>query len=343
MKVVLLNPVQLIASNVMGYLKKGQMSKGFERRKRIFDKYVFQLEKLKDNNLLSSSTNHKDNCYICPICLNLFFEDDLKDDSENMLTLEDAPPKSLEGKANTLTCKSCNSKCGHEIDFHLTERLIELDERAFRPNLKTKAKFTHNGLKIQGELNIDSDGKITVLHDKRNNHPEKLEKYVKSTGKNDIVDIEFKPSRVDKHRLEVALLKSAYLLAFEHYGYSLILTSPYDIIRAQLMNPESEIYPEGFWTKQNSFKKEHEGVHLITSNGFEGFHAIFSLNTKASENRYGVYLPVSEKHTQEIIERLKEQEAGFGLEMVSYMTNNYFEEIENMTLMTKFIKEKNTP
>ncbi|MDD4438113.1 MAG: HNH endonuclease [Tissierellia bacterium] len=41
--------------------------------------------------------------------------------------MEDAPPKSLGGKANTLTCKTCNSKCGHEIDFHLTERLLEID------------------------------------------------------------------------------------------------------------------------------------------------------------------------------------------------------------------------
>ena len=319
------------------------MSKGFEKRKRVFDKYVSQLKRLKENNLLSSSIKYENGCYICPICSNLFFEGDLNDDSKNMLTLEDAPPKSLGGRANTLTCKTCNSRCGHEIDFHLTERLIELDERAFRPSVKTKAKFTHNGLKIQGELNIDSDGKITVIHDKKNNHPEKLDKYVKSTGKDDIVDIEFKPSRVDKHRLEVALLKSAYLLAFEQYGYSLILSSPYDIVREQLKNPDSEIYPEGFWTKQNSFKKEHEGVHVITSQGFEGFHAIFSLRTKTSENRFGVYLPVSVKTTNDVIERLKEQEAGFALMMESYMTNDYFEEIENMTLMTKYINEKNTP
>lgn len=319
------------------------MARGIDKRKRIFDKYVSQLKTLHKNGLLPEYIEYKEGVYICPICLNEFIEDDLKDDSANMLTLEDAPPKSLGGKANTMTCKTCNSRCGHEIDFHLTERLIELDERAFLPNVKTRAKFTHNGLKIQGELNIDSNGKITVIHDKKNNHPEKLDRYVKTTGKNDIVDIEFKPTRVDKHRIEVALLKTAYLLAFEQYGYSLILSSPFNIVREQLKNPDLELYPEGFWTKQGSFKKEHEGVHLITSDGFEGFHAIFSLDTKTSENRFGVYLPISEKTTSEVIEKLKEKEAGFELKMESYMTNNYFDDSGNMILMTNFIKVKNTP
>ncbi len=319
------------------------MSKGFDKRKRIFDKYVFQLEKLNENKLFADFVNYNPGHYICPICLCQFSEKDLNLESKNMLTLEDAPPKSLGGKANTLTCKHCNNKCGHEIDFHLTERLIELDERAFRPNIKSKAKFTHKGLKVQGELNVNPDGIITVIHDKRNNHPEKLEQYIKSTKKDEIIDIEFMPSRVDKHRLEVALLKTAYLLAFEQYGYPLILSQPYNIVREQLKSPDLEIYPEGFWTKQKSFKKEHEGVHLIKSFGFEGFQSIFSLKTRSSENRFGVYLPLSEKNTKAIIDKFKEQKAGFRFTLHRLDMNDYFEEILNMKLITNFIKEKNTP
>lgn len=45
------------------------------------------------------------------------------EDSENPLTLEDAPPKSLGGKAHVLTCKECNNKAGQKIDYHLTERM----------------------------------------------------------------------------------------------------------------------------------------------------------------------------------------------------------------------------
>lgn len=319
------------------------MAKGIDKRKGIFDVYVDQLKWLNDNKLLPETFDYKEGTYLCPICLQEFSEVDLSPESANMLTLEDAPPKSLGGHANTLTCKTCNSKCGHEIDFHLTESLIELDVRSFLPNTESKAKLFHKGKQVQGQVNVDSEGNITVIHSEKNNHPEKLKQYIGETGKDDIVDIEFKPSRVDKLRLEVALLKSAYILAFEQFGYALILNKSYDIVRAQLLNPGEEIYPEGFWTKQSTFKEEHEGVHFVKSKDFEGFYSIFKLKTKASEKRYEVYLPISESKTKPVIEKLKVQEGGFGLEMESLAMNDYFRDKENIKLLTDFMIRKNTP
>jgi len=158
---------------------------------------------------------------------------------------------------------------------------------------------------------------------------------------NDAAEIEFKPSRVDKLRLEIALLKSAYIIAFEHFGYSLILSSPYNIVREQLLNPEKEIYPEGFWTKQNSFSKAHEGIYLVSEIGFEGFYSIFCLKTKVSEYRFVAYLPISEQNTTDVINRLKQIDAGFSMKMVSYMSNDYFEDVQNMKMMSKFLRENN--
>lgn len=319
------------------------MAKGIDKRKRIFDKYVSQLKTLHKNDLLPEHLDYKEGVYLCPICLNDFSEEDLKDDSANMLTLEDAPPKSLGGHANTLTCKTCNSRCGHEIDFHLTELLIELDVRAFNPNIESKAKLSHKGTQIQGTVKVDESGSIFIVLSEKNNNPEKLKKYIGTTGKDDIIDIEFKPSRVDKLRFEVALLKSAYILAFEQYGFALILNQSYDIVREQLQNPNTEIYPEGFWTKQSSFKKEHEGVHYLDSKDFEGFYSIFSLSTNVTEHRYGIYLPITSTRTNEICAKLKEQEGGFELNMMSYMGNDYFENLDNMKLMVDFMNKKNTP
>jgi hypothetical protein len=313
------------------------MSKGQVRRKRIFDKYVGQLKIIKENKLLADFEEYEEGIYICPICLNNFSEKDLDDNSENMLTLEDAPPKSLGGNANTLTCKNCNNKCGHDIDFHLTERHIELDIKSFLPNVRSNAKLRHNGELVNGEVNVDSKGDITITHDIRYNNPENLDKYIKTTGEKDIVDLEFGQSRVDMHRLEVALLKTAYLLAFECYGYLLILNKSYDIVREQLKNPDLDIYPKVLGTNLRSFKKEQEGVYLIKSKDFEGFYAIFSLKTKFSENRKGVYLPISDEITEQIIPRLKEQKNGFGLSLVSLSTNDYFGDIENMRLMANYL------
>jgi hypothetical protein len=136
------------------------MSKGIGKRKKIFDKFVNQLKILNENNLLANFEGHEEGVYICPICLNKFSKKDLSGNSTNMLTLEDAPPKALGGKANTLTCKKCNNKCGYEIDFHLIERLIELDNRSFLPNTGSKVTLTHNGLKVHGEVCVDSIGDI---------------------------------------------------------------------------------------------------------------------------------------------------------------------------------------
>ena len=319
------------------------MGKGLEKRKRIFAKYTGQLKSLHESKLISDSFNFNIGSYVCPICLNEFSEDDLSNSSVNMLTLEDAPPKSLGGHANTLTCKTCNSKSGHEIDFHLTEHLIEKDVRDFLPDVKTKAKFLHKGTKVQGEMKVDSKGKITVIHHQKINNPELLKTYIEKTGKDDLISIEFNPSRVDKLRLEVALLKSAYILAFEHFGYALIMNNAFDIVRDQLRSPEKQIYPEGFWTKQSSFRANQEGVHLIVAEGFEGFYSIFSLRTKSAENWYGVYLPISVHTTKDVIDKLNEHEGGFGLSLESLKANNYLEDVGQMRLLTAYINNRNTP
>ena len=288
--------------------------RGYERRKRIFEIYSNQLTLLVSNGLVSGINLPFDKTYLCPICLRPFSASDLSDDAPNMLTLDDAPPKSLGGRASVLTCKSCNSTCGHEIDFHLTERLIELDARSFLPNTETKVKVTNKGSTVQGKVEVDSTGGIKVTHHEKINHPIKLESYISGTGKGSSVYVEFPKSRVDAHRLEVALLKSAYILAFAKFGYSFILDPVYDIVREQLKNPDKDVYPEGFWTKQD-FAKEHEGVHLITESGLAGFFSIFSLNTGSKTTRFGCYLPIPNKNPHEVVKTLKTMTGGFSLSL----------------------------
>ena len=314
------------------------MAKGEDKRTKIFDKYVNQLRLLQENKLLPESFTYIENTYICPICLTEFSKEDLKSDSKNMLTLEDAPPRSLGGHSNTMTCKKCNSKAGHKIDNHLNKRLIELDVRSFLPNTNSKAKFTYNGVKVQGQIQVDNDGEITVKHNEKFNEPIGFKKYIESTKKDNVIDVEFLPSSVDVHRLEVGLLKTAYMLAFEKYGYALILNDSYNIVREQIKNPEKYIYPMGFWTKQSSFKKQHEGVHVVDSGEFSGLYAIFSLNTSASNHIFGAYLPVSTLITDIVVLKLRGKEGGFSLHLKSLMENDYFEDVENMRMMFNFLK-----
>ncbi|HRJ29829.1 MAG: hypothetical protein KF725_03905 [Cyclobacteriaceae bacterium] len=316
------------------------MVKGQDKRRLLFDRYSAQLESMKELGVLGFDLKYE-KAFICPLCLEQFSVDDLDTSKENFLTLEDAPPKSLGGKANTLTCKKCNNRFGHEIDFHLVEKLNELDVYSFQPKSGSKASFTHNGVKVQGIVNVDDKGNITVTHLEKTNNPGLLNKYVKTTGKGDTTTIKFPVSRVDFKKFEVALLKTAYILAFEHYGYPLILSKAFDIVRAQLKNPTKDIYPTGFWTRQAAFNETNTGVHLIKTLGLEGFQAIFLLKTQSRTTGFGVYLPVSHGTVLEVIERLKDIPAGFEMRFESFKNTDYFDDKTNQKMCVDFMKKRN--
>lgn len=315
------------------------MGKSEDKRKRIFDKYSSQLHGLQIQGLLPSKHEHLKfvKTYLCPVCLTHFSTNDLEINLSNFLTLEDAPQKSLGGKANTLTCKQCNNTCGREIDFHLVERMFEQDRRKFLPNTKGKGKFVIDGKEVQGEFSVDGNGKITVIHSKKNNHPGKLENYIDNTDKGSIVTIEHKPSRVDVNRLEIALLKTAYILAFEKFGYSIILDECFDIVREQLLNPDKELYPQGFWTKQQIFTEQHEGVLLIETEGYFGLFCVFALKTPSVTKRFGVYLPLPNGDTINVIAKLKDLEGGFALSL-NPLLSNFVEELDKAKELIETIK-----
>jgi hypothetical protein len=313
---------------------------GNKKRAQLFEKYSAQLHNLTRQGLIDLELQF-DKTFICPTCLIQFSKDDLDTSKKNFLTLEDAPPKSLGGKANTLSCKCCNNSFGHEIDFHLAEKLNELDIHSFLPNSGSKVTVTHNGIQVQGVVKVDANGVITITHVEKVNNPKTLKKYISETGKDDIADIKFPASRVDFRRFEIALLKTAYFLAFEHYGYPLILSPAFDDVREQIKNPDKEIYPEGFWTRQSFFNQDNSGVHLITSDGFEGFLAIFVLKTKATESGYGVYLPTSKTDYKGVINNLKKLPAGFVFELKSFMKTDYFNDKINQKMCINFLKVRN--
>jgi len=129
------------------------MGKIEHRRQIIFDRYSKQLHNLVSYNLIDYELKYEQT-YICPICLNQFSEKDLDTSLENFLTLEDAPPKSLGGKANTLTCKKCNNESGYKIDFHLTQKLHEVGVESFKPKTTSKVSIIHKGITVKENQQI---------------------------------------------------------------------------------------------------------------------------------------------------------------------------------------------
>ena len=319
------------------------MTEGDKKRKAIFDKFADNLDLLVKNGILTTITPKYDKTYICPICLDHFSVNDLDQKIENPLTLEDAPPKSLGGKANILTCKSCNNHCGQKIDWHLTERMRELDRSQFLPKTESNAKFEHNGTIVQGKLRIEEDGKIIAIHNKKTNHPTILETFIRNVIPDRIINLTFLKPPVDPFKLQLALLKTGFLLTFSKYGYAFILNPTYDRIRQQLLNPEEQIYPTEFWF-QPPFPKETYGIPFITEAGLEAILPIFPLITNSSERPFATIIPLSIKPIEETITELKnrfKKSSEIKLLMDAMGPDiNYLTNIEAITKMLKWIDSK---
>lgn len=313
------------------------MSKGEDKRQLIFDKYKTNLNLLIDNGFVNGCNDF----YLCPICLRP--HKDLNTDDP--LTLEDAPPKSLGGTANTLTCKSCNNTAGHKIDFHLTERLREIDSAKFIPGTETIIKVNINGETFQGKITVGEDGTMTMFHSNKNNHPEKLEQTMQQLKGGNIVDMNFLKSRVIPENLEYALLKTGYIMTFEKYGYSLVLDNCFDIVREQLKKPEERIYPDNFWFSP-PYPKTMQGVYFICDKGLECLVAMFNLDTGNTERMFGTLLPLPINAISDVITNLNTKFKNEGSEITLTLypleqdNMKYLYDIDNLKAMYEWIEKR---
>ena len=282
-------PSRIAAKNIAAKVVP-QKSKNDEKREKIFDIFKNHLNFLNDKKFVSTERD----IYLCPL--------DLKPHHNayeaDPLSLEDAPPKSLGGKAHVLTCKSCNNNRGQDIDADLANfikeaRLINLafDRLNTRKSIKDlklpkddhEVRFELNGKFLDGKLGFKKDGEMSVVL------PEKL-------APNTVLN--FVGSKIPKSA-QYSLLKAAYMLLFKKTGYTLLLDKCYDIVREQIENHEKEIYPENFCrivskdsvlTKDN--KEIEQGVYFVQDKGCECMLVVFDMKLEDWRKKILVFLPV---------------------------------------------------
>jgi hypothetical protein len=315
------------------------------KRQAIFDKYSANLDLLISSGLLSGVIKKYDKTYVCPICLTHFSEADLDVALNNHLTLEDAPPVSLGGRADTLTCKSCNNGCGTGIDKHLVERMREMDREQFLPGAVFEAWFKMGALKVKGLISVMKDGRHKVKFDLKHNNPKILRQFLEHVDSQKAIgDAILNPtlpeSKVDVRKLQLALLKSGYMLIFSKFGYSFILDSAYDRIREQLLNPNKDIYPTNFWFHHFSLK-EIPDVPFIIEPGLESIMPTFSLSTNISLRVFYTILPLTTKPIELVIDELQKKFAAqktLDIEMYGFSNQvDYLSDIDAIKYMVAWI------
>lgn len=199
--------------------------------KTVFERYSNNLHLLVNKGLLPGIRLKYDRTYICPICLKQFSEDDLNPKGVNHLSREHNPPEALGGGVTCLTCKSCNNRSGSSIDIHLLERLINYEKNLFLPYSEAEVRFSEGENRIKAKLKIGKSkyAKSHLLISEKNNNKSVIEQFNENINGSkliggQIIKVELvKRKKIDFERIPIALLKIAYLLAFEKFGYLLII------------------------------------------------------------------------------------------------------------------------
>ncbi|RCW19726.1 hypothetical protein [Marinilabilia salmonicolor] len=284
------------------------------RKQILFEKFSGQLHLLKENNLIDIDLKYE-KTYICPLCLNQFSENDLvPDKTKNYLTEEDAPPAALGGSRIALTCKKCNSECGHKIDYQL-KKLIEHEENSrFIKGTIQRGTIEHEGKQVTVEMTSEGNGVLKAAHDEKRNNPTLFKKFIAKVKKGKLLDFKPKSHRLDNNKINYAFYKTNYIITFSKFGYIFLLDNAYDSLREQILNPETELIKYNF-AIHNPHLSNHIGTHYILDNEIKAVFNIFNLKSKLSEKAYGAFLPIPNitfaKFVEEMGKKIVNNVAGF--------------------------------
>lgn len=268
-----------------------------KRHAPLFDMYS---ENLKYFINVKINSKYAD-AYLCPLSMIIYLRQDLFCSTENGLTVEHVPPRSLGGKAVCLINKKMNSTTGHTIDKEL---LKSFKYRQFRKN---KGFHSANGkfpmmfpgfFRSRMKIHEKSlDGKRRIEFKPGNKNYQRLKNNLSQSNTLPEMTVNFKDPEVDHKKVNSAYLKIAYLMAFSKLGYALIfnedgsINETYEKIREQILNPDREIVPKmPIYSTENKFE---DGVYIISSpKRLRSIMVAFTLSRGEYSEFYSTMLPL---------------------------------------------------
>ena len=227
--------------------------------------------------------------YVCPLCKKTFNLQKLGDKVGDVLTLEDVPPKSLGGSPILVTCKKCNSKCGHDIDNWLLHELELQYGNKDRQLENADAVLDSHGKKVHTKVWIDEDKTICFDIRSKTNPPNAVDDFVnsvKSDGANYSIQVNLhvKKEKSNVQAARIAVLKSAYLYAFRKLGYYYILNDSLKPIRDQILNPDKDILHGTFiiGDQDTMPTKREDGVYIAIVNEYRFLVVLISFTVPST-------------------------------------------------------------
>ena len=274
-----------------------------DRKYVIFEKFSKNLFYI--NQLLR--IDHKDEVYICPLSFKLYTKEGLKNNFEDHLTVEHAPPKSSNGKPICLTSKSSNNIAGHSLDVIIQNHLrLEEYGHKMRP-LETKFRFD-NSIGVKGTIeNATNAIKIEFTSPVEHQGIKKINQIITSQKE---FKLTYTLPNTDQRLFDIAMLRIAYLLAFGHIGYGLLfgitktINQSYNLIREQIQQPDKMLI-EKIPVYQDNYPAILKGVNIIKEpKEYRGLFIVFDLKLDKNILTYGVMLPGPDDYGYECANQL---------------------------------------
>lgn len=277
------------------------------KRELLYNKFSENLNWVKKNSTIRFEPDLTDS-YICPLCFRGFTRESLFVKTIAELTLDHNPPESLGGRETVLTCRECNSKCGHLIDHHLSKRLDEMEALNLRPNSSKKIILRKDGLDNAAILDIDHEGVLNIKLQKGRTNPYNSEKFISKLKKENWegfkFNMNFKIQSLDTH-VESALLKIAYLKAFMFFGNGFLVHPFLNPIRNRIFNPEDTVITQPIGLQFNSPEKP-KGIAIVSEpRELQSFVVCFELINKSKRYYFTIILPGFTDPGLKVYENLK--------------------------------------
>lgn len=237
---------------------------------------------------------HMADAYICPLCLRTYGIGDAE------LTLEHVPPESVGGKPILITCKDCNSNCGADLEICLMNELEIVHTLNHLDTIPQKSRLAFNGVKINAQTIFSKAEGFTFMISPDNNNPIEFEKFMtEAKNSKDGYEIKLAANITNRKRdydlANIALLKSAYLMAFQKLGYMYVLNANTNIIRDQIHNPKKNVIGNAFIIDIINGELENlfAGVYYAQLNNIGCVIVIMDLKLRHSEikHRKAIVLP----------------------------------------------------
>lgn len=253
---------------------------------------------------------HMSDAYICPLCLKAYAIGNTE------LSLEHVPPESVGGKPISVTCKACNSNCGADIDVCLTNELEIVHNLNHLDTIPQKSRLAFNGTEINAQTTFSQEDGFTFMISPDNNNPSNFEDFM-TEAKNikDGYRIKVTSKITNRKRnydlANIALLKSAYLMAFHELGYMYVLNANTNIIRDQIQNPKKNVIGNAFIidNKNDVLENLPDGVYYAQLNKIGCVLVIMDLKLRQSEikHRKAIVLPHLKDSHGQIYSELSQQ------------------------------------